>query len=140
MATDLAARGIDVDNVTHVFNFDLPNEPETYVHRIGRTGRAGATGTAIAFCSPNEMKDLVAIERLLDEPIEIDTENSRERPTMASPEKKARRRVFASGGSRGGYRGSESRSGESRSGDFRGGSAPRSGEARKPSGRRRRKF
>ncbi len=88
VATDLAARGIDVDNVTHVFNFDLPNEPETYVHRIGRTGRAGATGTAIAFCSPAEMKMLVGIERLLDEPIEIDAENSRERPPMASPEKK----------------------------------------------------
>lgn len=127
VATDLAARGIDVDNVTHVFNYDLPNEPETYVHRIGRTGRAGATGTAIAFCSPAEMKMLVAIERLLDEPIDIDAENSRERPAMASPEKKpARRRPFAVGGSsRGGYRG--------------GGDA-REGQARKPSGRRRRKF
>ena len=50
VATDIAARGIDVDGVTHVINFDLPNEPETYVHRIGRTGRAGATGVAISFC------------------------------------------------------------------------------------------
>ena len=129
IATDLAARGIDIDNVTHVFNFDLPNEPETYVHRIGRTGRAGATGTAIAFCSPGEMKQLVAIERLLDERIEIDAENSKERPAMASPEKTARRRSFAPGGSRGGYRGGGSVAGA------------RSGEARKPaSGRRRRKF
>lgn len=125
VATDLAARGIDVDNVTHVFNYDLPNEPETYVHRIGRTGRAGATGTAIAFCSPAEMKMLVAIERLLEEPIGVDAENSRERPAVAAPEKKVRRRPFPVGGSRGGYRGS---------------AEPRSGAARKPSGRRRRKF
>ena len=135
VATDLAARGIDIDNVTHVFNYDLPNEPETYVHRIGRTGRAGATGTAIAFCSPAEMKMLVAIERLLDEPILVDAENSRERPAMASPEKSSRRRSFAvggassgrggsGGGSRGGYRGSDARSGQDR----------------KPAGRRRRKF
>src|ERR1700755_3423930 len=50
-ATDLAARGIDVDGITHVVNYDLPNEPESYVHRIGRTARAGATGIAISLCS-----------------------------------------------------------------------------------------
>jgi ATP-dependent RNA helicase RhlE len=50
VATDVAARGIDVDSVSHVFNYDLPNEPETYVHRIGRTGRAGTAGVAVSFC------------------------------------------------------------------------------------------
>ena len=64
VATDLAARGIDVDNVTHVINFDLPNEPETYVHRVGRTGRAGASGIAISFCSGDERGSLRDIERL----------------------------------------------------------------------------
>lgn len=63
VATDLAARGIDVDGVTHVFNFDLPQEPETYVHRIGRTGRAGSTGTAIAFCDNEERGLLRSIEQ-----------------------------------------------------------------------------
>ena len=64
VATDVAARGLDVDNITHVFNYDLPLEPESYVHRIGRTGRAGATGIAIAFCDPGERGLLKAIERV----------------------------------------------------------------------------
>lgn len=63
VATDVAARGIDVDAVSHVFNYDLPNEPETYVHRIGRTGRAGASGQAISFCDDTERGYLKAIER-----------------------------------------------------------------------------
>jgi ATP-dependent RNA helicase RhlE len=65
IATDIAARGIDVDHVSHVVNFELPHEPETYVHRIGRTGRAGQTGAAVSFCDPEERSRLVAIERLL---------------------------------------------------------------------------
>ncbi|MCA9244207.1 MAG: DEAD/DEAH box helicase [Phycisphaerales bacterium] len=64
VATDVAARGLDVDGITHVFNFNLPMEPEAYVHRIGRTGRAGATGQAISFCSRDERALLLAIERL----------------------------------------------------------------------------
>lgn len=67
VATDIAARGIDVDGVTHVINYDLPNVPETYVHRIGRTARAGKSGIAISFCSPEERVDLRAIERLTGE-------------------------------------------------------------------------
>ncbi len=63
VATDVAARGLDVSGITHVFNFDLPMEPEAYTHRIGRTGRAGATGRAIAFCDPSERGLLKAIER-----------------------------------------------------------------------------
>jgi ATP-dependent RNA helicase RhlE len=64
VATDLFARGIDVAEVTHVVNYDLPNEPESYVHRIGRTGRAGRTGIAFAFCDPSEKTFLKDIERL----------------------------------------------------------------------------
>jgi ATP-dependent RNA helicase RhlE len=65
VATDIAARGIDVDDVAHVINYELPHEPETYVHRIGRTGRAGQTGAAVSFCDAEERSRLVAIERLL---------------------------------------------------------------------------
>ena len=66
VATDIAARGIDVDGVTHVINFDLPNVPETYVHRIGRTARAGASGTAWSFCDAEERPFLASIEKLID--------------------------------------------------------------------------
>ncbi len=65
VATDIAARGIDVDGITHVFNFDLPNVPETYVHRIGRTARAGADGTAISLVAGEENTYLRDIERLI---------------------------------------------------------------------------
>jgi ATP-dependent RNA helicase RhlE len=64
VATDIAARGIDVDDVSHVVNFELPNEPESYVHRIGRTARAGAGGSAISFCDGSERGYLRDIERL----------------------------------------------------------------------------
>ncbi len=65
VATDIAARGIDVNDVTHVINFDLPNIPESYVHRIGRTARAGASGVAISLCGPDERPFLRDIEKLL---------------------------------------------------------------------------
>jgi ATP-dependent RNA helicase RhlE len=71
IATDVAARGIDVDNVSHVFNYDLPGDPETYVHRIGRTGRAGASGTAISFCQPDERAALRDIERFVRRPLAV---------------------------------------------------------------------
>jgi superfamily II DNA/RNA helicase len=64
IATDNAARGLDIDGVTHVINFDLPNIPESYVHRIGRTARAGAAGTAISLCSVDEVPFLRGIEKL----------------------------------------------------------------------------
>lgn len=64
VATDIAARGIDIDELSHVFNYDLPDVPETYVHRIGRTARAGADGTAVSFCAPEEMEYLAGIEKL----------------------------------------------------------------------------
>ena len=65
VATDIAARGIDIGGVTHVVNYDLPNEPESYVHRIGRTARAGATGEAVAFCDATERGYLRSIEKLI---------------------------------------------------------------------------
>src|SRR5207253_2480252 len=71
VATDIAARGIDIPGVSHVVNFDLPDVPEQYVHRIGRTARAGATGIAIAFCSPDERGNLRDIERTTRQRIEI---------------------------------------------------------------------
>lgn len=69
VATDIAARGIDVDNLSHVINFDLPEEPETYVHRIGRTGRAGLSGTAISFCDHEEQSLLRNIRKLINKDI-----------------------------------------------------------------------
>ena len=69
VATDIASRGIDIEGVTHVFNYDLPNEPESYVHRIGRTARAGRSGVAYAFCDESESGYLVGIQRLIGKQI-----------------------------------------------------------------------
>jgi len=71
VATDIAARGIDIDGITHVINYDLPNVPETYVHRIGRTARAGASGVAISFCDREERAFLRDIERLIKKPVPV---------------------------------------------------------------------
>ncbi|MFI3324022.1 MAG: DEAD/DEAH box helicase [Rikenellaceae bacterium] len=71
IATDIASRGIDVDDLSHVVNFELPNVPETYVHRIGRTGRAGRTGVAYSFCKEEEMPLLRDIEKLIGQRIEV---------------------------------------------------------------------
>ncbi len=71
VATDIAARGIDIDELSHVINYDLPNIPETYVHRIGRTGRAGLGGTAISFCDFDEKKYLEEIEKLIRKRIPV---------------------------------------------------------------------
>lgn len=71
VATDIAARGIDVDDLNHVINFELPNEPETYVHRIGRTGRAGASGTALSFCDAEETSYLVSIQKLIAKSVPV---------------------------------------------------------------------
>ncbi len=71
VATDIAARGIDIDKLSHVFNFDLPDSPETYVHRIGRTGRAGLNGVSISFCDEEETKYLKSIEKLICKKIPV---------------------------------------------------------------------
>lgn len=72
VATDVAARGIDVDGITHVINYELPIEAENYVHRVGRTGRAGELGLAISFCDPSDIRLLREIERLIKIKVEID--------------------------------------------------------------------
>ena len=72
VATDIASRGIDVDDVSHVINFELPTEPESYVHRIGRTARAGSEGIAISFCDASEREQLRAIERTIQQTIPVD--------------------------------------------------------------------
>ncbi len=72
VATDIAARGIDVDELTHVINYELPNIPETYVHRIGRTGRAGLSGVALSFCEQEEVPYLKDIQKLIGKKINVD--------------------------------------------------------------------
>ena len=72
IATDIASRGIDIDDVSHIINYDLPNEPESYVHRIGRTARAGADGIALSFCSNDEIAYLQDIEKITRQKIDVD--------------------------------------------------------------------
>jgi ATP-dependent RNA helicase RhlE len=92
VATDIAARGIDVDGVSHVINFDLPNIPESYVHRIGRTARAGASGAAISFCAGDERAYLKDIEALIKRRLPFSDERGRmtekmpERPQGERPQ------------------------------------------------------
>ena len=90
VATDIAARGLDVEDISHVINYDLTHEPETYVHRIGRTGRAGATGTAMSFCTSEDRGYLRAIERLIREPLQraadpLGNGDSPPEPSVAAP-------------------------------------------------------
>ncbi len=75
VATDIAARGIDVDELSHVINFDMPNVAETYVHRIGRTGRAGLSGVALSFCDSEELGELKDINKLIGKPIPVVTDH-----------------------------------------------------------------
>jgi len=148
VATDIAARGIDVEGVTHVINFDLPNIAETYVHRIGRTARAGASGIAMSFCDVEEQPYLADIERLIRKHLDRATDNPL--PSNASPppmtdldsksppRKRPQRR---SGQGRGGQgrggqgRGGQGRGGQGRGGQGRGGQS-RSGQSRSGRGRR----
>jgi ATP-dependent RNA helicase RhlE len=126
VATDIAARGIDVDGISHVFNFDLPNEPETYVHRIGRTARAGATGSAISLVSADEMAYLRAIEKLIRQA--IPAEGSRPQQHAESRPREARHNGNRNGGR------SADRSGN-RHAD-RNGNRPRNGRPNEPHGQR----
>ena len=85
VATDIASRGIDVENVSHVINYDLPNEPESYVHRIGRTGRAGMEGVAVSFCDTSEREYLPSIERLMNKRIHVVQEDYPYRSSLRPP-------------------------------------------------------
>ena len=94
VATDVAARGIDIDDITHVINYDMPVDPESYVHRIGRTGRAGADGVAISFCTPDELNELHAIEQMIG--MKIPAQN----PKQKFPGKQDPKNPTRNGGSR----------------------------------------
>jgi ATP-dependent RNA helicase RhlE len=98
VATDIAARGLDVEDISHVINYDLTPEPETYVHRIGRTGRAGAAGIAVSFCTSQEHENLREIERLICEPLQraadpLENGDSPPAPSRAVPPRALRPRT-----------------------------------------------
>ena len=97
IATDIAARGIDVDGVSHVFNYDLPNIPESYVHRIGRTARAGAEGIAISFCDHEERAFLRDIERLIRMAIPATDRRTGGRPLRPRTRRKPAKAPLAAG-------------------------------------------
>jgi len=119
VATDIAARGIDVHGVSHVINYQMPEVPEIYVHRIGRTARAGAAGIAVSFCAPDERDSLQDVERLLSTKIEVNESLSE---LTLSPSQQSQR--VAGGGGQSSGRGRPQSSG--RSGGSRGTSRPRS--------------
>jgi ATP-dependent RNA helicase RhlE len=98
VASDIAARGLDVDGISHVVNYDLPNVAETYVHRIGRTGRAGAIGQAISFCSEEQRDDLREIERLLGRAIPVLRHSVKASPPAMAEDGSRPRHVPAQGG------------------------------------------
>jgi ATP-dependent RNA helicase RhlE len=122
VATDIAARGIDVDAVSHVINFDLPNVPESYVHRIGRTARAGADGVAISLVADDERGLLKDIQKVTRQTIpSFDRRNDRALGALAAaektsmPEKARAKPVQGRGGSQGGSRGRRPNGGGGRS-------------------------
>ena len=92
VATDIASRGIDVDGITHVINYELPNIPESYVHRIGRTARAGAAGVAISFCDATERIHLKSIEQLIKRPLDVIGDGPIGLPDAANGNDRPRRR------------------------------------------------
>jgi ATP-dependent RNA helicase RhlE len=124
VATDIAARGIDVDGITHVINFDLPNEPESYVHRIGRTARAGNDGIAISFCDAEERAFLRDIEKTIRQQVAVDADHPFHAAHIAD---NARGGSGAPAGQRGrgGNRGKPQRHGSNRSAEDRGGQPER---------------
>lgn len=106
IATDIAARGIDIDGISHVINFDLPHVPEDYVHRIGRTARAGASGHAVSLAAPEEGPHLAAIERLVGRAIPCETVAGFSAPRDgAPPERRLRPKRAVGGGGRAGHAG-----------------------------------
>lgn len=115
VATDVAARGLDIDDVSHVINYDMPVEPESYVHRIGRTGRAGADGIAVSFCTAEEQDELRQIEKWIGQQIEV--ENPQFRFAAVQPGSKNPRSSGRDSGRRSGGGGRKSRFSRSESGD-----------------------
>jgi len=111
VATDIAARGIDVSNIECVINYDLPDNAEDYVHRIGRTGRAGKSGHAISFAAPDQSSAMRDIERLIESPVEVSEQSSHQFDARAGGSSRGRGgrsgggRPSSGGSSRGGYSG-----------------------------------
>ena len=95
VATDIAARGLDIDLISHVVNFDLPMDAENYVHRVGRTGRAGADGAAVSFCDHSERATLQAIQRLTRQTIPIESPPAELAATPSAPAKPSAKRPQA---------------------------------------------
>jgi len=116
VATDVAARGIDIDGVTHVINYDMPVEPESYIHRVGRTGRAGAEGIAISFCTGDEREELRAIESLIGQKLRIENPEAKFESKQSPVTKGAGGRKPSRGGS---VIGGRSKSGSSGQRHFR---------------------
>lgn len=133
VATDIAARGLDIDNVSHIVNFDLPEVPETYIHRIGRTARAGAEGVAVSFCAGDERGLLKQIERLTKRPIAVEATIDGFEPTDPISHSPSRGRPNG-GGRRGGADNRSGGSGKRRRPSARTGAA--SGRVRKRRDRR----
>jgi ATP-dependent RNA helicase RhlE len=111
VATDVAARGLDVDDITHVINYDLPMEAETYVHRIGRTARAGARGDAISFCCAEDRSNLRDIERLLGNPVPADKDHAFHCDKAVSSSSKPSKNRYGRGNGGGGRGGGRSNGG-----------------------------
>jgi ATP-dependent RNA helicase RhlE len=138
VATDIAARGIDIDGVSHVVNYELPNVPEAYVHRIGRTARAGASGTAIAFCDVAERGLLRDIERLTGQKLAVVGEDSlpaEESRGPGNPQRPARNRRRNRGGKPASGHGERSAAHVQSGGHHSAEGAPRAPGAHKPKGR-----
>jgi len=143
VATDIAARGIDVDEVSHVFNYDLPNVPESYVHRIGRTARAGREGWAVSLCDPEQRAWLRDIEKTIGKPVAVVTDHPYH--SDAAQNSTARPPVLGGGGGRGrGGHGGGQRSGQGKGGGrgpsgggHRGGPGGAGGRGRPGGGSRR---
>ncbi|MEN8836635.1 MAG: DEAD/DEAH box helicase [Celeribacter marinus] len=129
VATDVAARGIDIPAVRHVYNYELPNVPENYVHRIGRTARAGREGKAVAFCAPTELDDFRSIEKVMKIRIPIATAAS-----WAADDQKAEPKPKQQGrrGNGGGAGGGGGRGGPRRSGGGKSQGAPKAGGGGRP--------
>ncbi len=104
VATDVAARGIDIPSVRYVYNYDLPNVPDNYVHRIGRTARAGRDGTAIAYCAPTEMDEFRAIQKVMGRKIEVASGEEWEGEKKPARGGGGRRRGGGGGGNGGGQK------------------------------------
>jgi superfamily II DNA/RNA helicase len=128
VASDVAARGLDIPAVSHIFNFDVPHHPDDYVHRIGRTGRAGRTGTAITVVAPSDTKSVAAIEKLIGQSIPWMAGEARslapERTTAEHHEGEPNRGTHRHGEPRGEQENAQQRNGEHRGGRRHGRGAP----------------